>query len=85
MIWRNPVTVLVNVCKGRHTFFAFCFFISGHIMHLAGKLNHTYIEYMAAMMTFILGHSIKQDYFENKAAETAAAAPRATVHGAEPG
>jgi hypothetical protein len=47
-----------------------------------GKLSHTYIEYMVAMMSFVLGHSIKDDYFEAKAGT---ASPAPTPQGAEAG
>jgi hypothetical protein len=80
--FHNPIKTLIDWCRGRHTFFCFCFFVSGHVLHLLGKLSHTYIEYMACMMSFILGHSIKDDYFEAKAAT---ASPTPTPQGAEAG
>lgn len=54
-------------------------------MHLLGKLSHTYIEYMVCMMSFILGHSIKDDYFDAKASQASSVSPASTPQGAEAG
>jgi hypothetical protein len=54
---------LVKHFQGKTTLFGVAFFISGHIMHWYGKLNTTYIGYMVALMSAVIGKSIKDDYF----------------------
>lgn len=49
--------------QGRHTGFAAAFFLSGTALHAFHRLDSTYISFMATLMGFVLGHSVKEDYF----------------------
>lgn len=49
--------------QGRHTSFAAAFFVSGTALHAFHRLDTTYISFMATLMSFVLGHSVKEDYF----------------------
>jgi hypothetical protein len=54
---------IVAAVRGRHTLFAIIFLICGHIMAWFNKLSPTYIGFMSALMSFVLGHSIQENYF----------------------
>lgn len=54
---------LIDKARGRHTFFIVLFTIAGHVMAWFDKLTPTYIGFMSVVMSFVLGHSIKEDYF----------------------
>lgn len=91
---RNPIGVVIDACRGRHTVMVMAFFISGHVMHWFGKLTPTYIGYMAALMSFVLGKSVKDDYFAKQntpdgegtpATASATPPPSNPQHGAQAG
>jgi hypothetical protein len=54
------------VLQGRTTAFLGGFFVMGHLMHFLHRLDGTYITFMTTLMGFVLGHSIKEDYFGGK-------------------
>jgi hypothetical protein len=54
--------------QGRHTLFAAYFTIVGTILEWFHRLDANYIMLIGAVQTFVLGHSIKEDYFASKAA-----------------
>jgi hypothetical protein len=56
-------TKLINSCQGRTTFFCMAFFIVGTLLHLAHRLDATYITFMGTILGFVLGHSVKEDHF----------------------
>lgn len=49
--------------QGRHTFFAAAFATFGSILAWYHRLDSTYVSFVTVMMGFILGHSVKEDYF----------------------
>jgi hypothetical protein len=49
--------------QGRHTAAISAFFVMGNIFHYLHRLDGTYISFMTIMMGYVLGHSIKDDYF----------------------
>lgn len=53
-----------RVFQGRHTAAAFAFFVTGNVFHYIHRLDGTYIAFMSTLMGFILGHSVKEDYFK---------------------
>lgn len=54
---------IIEKLQGRHTA-AVCFFsIVGTVFHIYHLLDSTYISFVGMMMGFVLGHSIKEDYF----------------------
>lgn len=54
---------IVEKLQGRHTA-AVCFFsIVGTVLQFVHRLDSTYITFVTVMMGFVLGHSIKEDYF----------------------
>ena len=62
----NFAAKLVNWLQGRTTGWLISFFITGNLFHLAHHLDATYITFMTTFMSFVLGHSIKEDYFDKK-------------------
>jgi hypothetical protein len=50
---------------GRTTAFCVAFFVTGNVMHALHRLDGTYIAFMGALMGFVLGHSVKEDYFSS--------------------
>jgi len=50
--------------QGRHTTAVAFFSIVGTIFHWFHRLDSTYITFITVMMGFVLGHSIKEDYFQ---------------------
>lgn len=61
---------IVDAVRGRHTLFAVIFLICGHIMAWFNKLSPSYIGFMAALMSFVLGHSIQENYFQTPTTTT---------------
>lgn len=59
---------IVLWCQGRHTLFAIFFAIYGSILQWFHRLDVNYIMLIGAIQSFVLGHSIKEDYFASKAA-----------------
>lgn len=60
---KGLVDSIVDAVHGRHTLFTACFFFAGNLMHWFHRLDGTYITFMGTLMGFILGHSVKEDYF----------------------
>ena len=56
----------VNWLQGRTTGWLISFFIAGNAFHVLHRLDATYITFMTTFMGFVLGHSIKEDYFDKK-------------------
>ena len=52
--------------QGRHTTAVFFFSTVGTIFHWFHRLDSTYIGFVATMMGFVLGHSVKEDFFSQK-------------------
>lgn len=63
------LTRVFSACQGRHTALALGFFTTGNIFHYLGRLDATYIGFMTTLMGFVLGHSVKEDYFADKQAQ----------------
>ena len=53
-------------CQGRHTFFTVAFFFTGNMMHWFHRLDATYIGFMTALMTFVFGHAVQENYLCKK-------------------
>ena len=50
--------------QGRSTAFFIGFFISGSVYYwIHSKIDPSYIEFMVALLAYVVGHSIKEDYF----------------------
>lgn len=47
--------------SGRTTAFCVAFFVTGTGLHLFHRLDGTYISFMVALLTAVIGHSIKED------------------------
>lgn len=52
---------LFNFAQGRSTAFFIAFFIIGTILHCLHRLDATYITFMATLLGFVVGHSVKED------------------------
>jgi hypothetical protein len=52
--------------SGRHTAAILAFFVTGNVFHYLHRLDGIYINFMTVLMGFILGHSVKEDYFASK-------------------
>lgn len=63
---KNWIQGAVDAAHGRHTLFAFAFFVVGTAFHYFHRLDQIYIEFMTVLMGFVLGHSIKEDYFTDR-------------------
>ena len=57
---------LTKICQGRSTMFFTGFFVVGTISHFLRRLDQTYILYMGTLLSYIVGHSVKDDYFAKK-------------------
>jgi hypothetical protein len=54
------------VAQGRtHVYLGF-FTIAGTVMHHYNHLDPNYIYFITVIMGFVLGHSVKEDYFQGK-------------------
>jgi hypothetical protein len=60
----------VDALRGRTTAFICLFTVAGHVMAWFHRLTPEYIGFMATIMSFVLGHSIKCDYFAKPDPET---------------
>lgn len=58
----NLFTKITTKLQGRTTSFLVAFFVSGHLMQAIHRLDATYIAFMGTIMSFVLGHSIKDDH-----------------------
>jgi sorbitol-specific phosphotransferase system component IIBC len=47
--------------QGRTTAFCVMFFVSGNALQLLHKLDLTYVAFMTALLSAVIGHSIKED------------------------
>lgn len=56
--------------EGRHTAAIFAFFVTGNVFHYFHRLDDVYIHFMMVTMGFVLGHSVKEDYFAGKVPPT---------------
>lgn len=54
---------IANFFSGKSTFFILGFFITGNVLHWLHRLDATYITFMATLLGFVVGHSVKEDYF----------------------
>lgn len=52
--------------QGRATTFAIAFTIVGIILAFRGKLTADYVALVTAIQALVVGHSVKEDYFERK-------------------
>lgn len=48
---------------GRTTTFLIFFTGAGTVLHICHRLDTTFIGFITTIMTFVLGHSVKEDYF----------------------
>jgi hypothetical protein len=67
-IW-NAITGLVT-SNGRTTAFLIFFTIVGTVLHILHRLDGTYIGFIGTIMGFVLGHSVKEDYFSSSDSTT---------------
>lgn len=54
------------VLRGRTTTFALFFAFAGTGLQCVHRLDATYITFMTTLMTFVVGHSIKEDVVKAK-------------------
>lgn len=59
------VSALYQKLQGRTTSFLVAFFVTGVGFHLFHRLDAVFIAFMSTHMTFVVGHSIKEDYFKS--------------------
>jgi hypothetical protein len=52
-----------NFFKGRSTFFALFFTVTGTILAIKGTLTPEYVALITAIQTLVVGHSWKEDAF----------------------
>jgi len=52
---------LFSYCQGRHTAFAFAFFVMGNTLQWFHRLDATWIAFMTSLMGFVLGHAIQEN------------------------
>jgi hypothetical protein len=53
--------------QGRSTAFFIAFLISGNLYYwIHGKIDQSFIEFMGVLLAYVIGHSIKDDYFNKK-------------------
>jgi hypothetical protein len=62
----NFVTKIFQYLQGRTTGFLIGFFTIGNVLQIFHKLDATYISFMLAFMSIVVGHSFKEDYFAAK-------------------
>lgn len=63
----NVFTKLTKWAQGRTTFFLIAHFTVALILVGLGKPLAGWIAFMSTHMPFVIGHSVKEDYFANKA------------------
>jgi hypothetical protein len=61
--------------QGRHTMFAIYFALVGTVLAWYHRLDINFIMLIGAVQSFVLGHSIKEDWFAMKAAAAQQATP----------
>lgn len=62
----NFLGKVFNWLQGRTTGFLIGFFSIGNVLQWLHRLDATYISFMVAFMSCVLGHSIKEDFFSKK-------------------
>jgi hypothetical protein len=63
--------------QGKSTGFFVAFFVTGTGMHIAHRLDSTFITFMTALLGFVVGHSYKDDKHEQAMAGTNGTSPPA--------
>ena len=56
---------LLTAGQGRTTTFLIAYFVVGLVLQCVHKLDATFITFMTVHMGYVIGHSIKEDYFKN--------------------
>lgn len=56
-------SAITDAFQGRSTIFAVFFAIVATILAFMGKLTDDYVHVIFAIQGYVLGHSIKEDYF----------------------
>jgi hypothetical protein len=60
---QNWLHRLFGVLQGRTTAFFIAFFCTGNLLQWLHRLDANYIGFMATLLSAIIGHSVKEDYF----------------------
>lgn len=55
---------ITTAFQGRSTLFAVFFALTAFLLAMLGKLTDQYVHCMFAIQGYVLGHSIKEDYFK---------------------
>jgi len=66
---------ILKLLQGRSTAAFFLFGIAGNVWHYFHRLDQTWIAFMVALLTFVTGHSLKEDYFAGKKTDAPVAHP----------
>lgn len=61
MAEQGKIAAVFGALQGRTTTFLVFFALVGTVFHWFHRLDSTYIGFMTVVMTFVLGHSIKDD------------------------
>ncbi len=77
----NFLGKVFSFLQGRTTGFLISFFAIGNLLQWLHRLDATYISFMLAFMSCVVGHSIKEDYFSKK---DSGAEPAATTGQEDP-
>jgi len=56
--------------SGRTTAFCIGFFVSGNLLQWVHRLDATYIAFMGTLLGAVIGHSVKEDFFAGKTADS---------------
>jgi hypothetical protein len=62
---KGAFTAVTTAFQGRSTVFAIFFAISATVLAAFGKLTDSYVHVIFAIQGYVLGHSIKEDYFKS--------------------
>ena len=60
------VASIFSFFQGRATFFAIFFTIVGTVLAFKNELTGTFVAFVGAIQSLVVGHSLKEDYFERK-------------------
>lgn len=63
----SAFTKLTTWLQGRTTAFIIFFTITGTTFQFFHRLDSTFISFVTVIMGFVLGHSVKEDYFKSGA------------------
>jgi hypothetical protein len=66
------------LAQGRTHVYLVFFTITGTVMHHYNHLDPTYIYFITVIMGFVLGHSVKEDFFQSKNGKNGAPDGRST-------